>query len=175
MNIFYTHTDPTIAARNLPDKLVVKMILESAQVLSTAHHILDGASAENSDVLYKPTHKNHPSCVWVRECSNNYLWVYRHFKAMCAEYTERYGKVHMTEKKLLRALSSVPKSIDRVSPMTEVPQCMPEKYRTSDPVSSYREYMQGTKHYAKWGKIPDRRPKWWLTVPSKEDAEINLK
>jgi hypothetical protein len=89
MNIFYIHENPTISAKAMSNKHVVKMILESAQLLSTAHHILDKST---SSELYKPTHKNHPSAIWVRQSYKNYQWLYNHFISLCEEYTKRYNK-----------------------------------------------------------------------------------
>ena len=81
MNIFYLSRSPVEAAKMQCDKHVVKMILETAQLLSTAHHELDGAS-----VAYKPTHKNHPSAVWVRSSSDHYRWTVAHLEALGSEY-----------------------------------------------------------------------------------------
>ena len=69
MNIFYLDRNPILAADKQCDRHVVKMILETAQLLSTAHYELDGESP-----AYKPTHKNHPSAVWVRKSLDHYLW-----------------------------------------------------------------------------------------------------
>ena len=73
MNLFYLDRDPVEAARMQCDRHVVKMILETAQMLSTAHIELDG-----KQVAYKATHKNHPSTVWVRSSSLAYNWTWRH-------------------------------------------------------------------------------------------------
>ena len=64
------------------DKHNVKMILESAQILSTAHRVLDGAEYADKFGLYKVAHKNHPSTVWTRSSHKNYLWHFDLFKAM---------------------------------------------------------------------------------------------
>ena len=96
MNIFVTHEDPRISAINLDDKRVVKMVLESAQMLCTALHE-HGASHL---AKYKPTHKNHPSNVWCRETRLNYGWLLMHFKALADEYTYRTGKVHKSYREL---------------------------------------------------------------------------
>lgn len=66
------------------------MVLETAQILSTAvrEHGYEGLD------VYKSTHRNHPSCVWARETKQNYMWLMRHFQALCVEYTRRYHKVH---------------------------------------------------------------------------------
>lgn len=96
MNIFISDLDPVKSAINLDDKRVIKMILESAQMLCTALH-LNGASHL---AKYKITHANHPSNVWVRESRANYNWLLHHMKALSDEYTYRTGKVHKTYREL---------------------------------------------------------------------------
>ena len=88
MNIFVTDPCPIKSAKFLDNKRVVKMVLESAQMLSSAVHFYGGTGP------YKATHVNHPCNVWVRTSRSNYLWLYAHFKALLAEYTLRYGRVH---------------------------------------------------------------------------------
>lgn len=90
MNIFVTSSEPMECAQYLDDKRVVKMVLETAQMLSTAAR----ECGYEGDDIYKSTHKNHPCNVWARETKQNYLWLLRHFQCLCAEYTHRYGKVH---------------------------------------------------------------------------------
>jgi hypothetical protein len=85
MNIFATKRCPVCSARALDDKRVVKMVLETAQLLSVA---MGDAGP------YRPTHVNHPCAVWVRSAPDNGYWTFLHFKALCAEYTHRYGKTH---------------------------------------------------------------------------------
>jgi hypothetical protein len=92
MNIFVTSTDPVESAQNLDNKRVVKMVLESAQLLSNAMHYY---GANNP---YKPTHMNHPCSVWVRTSKANYLWLLQHFNALSVEYTRRYEKIHKSDK-----------------------------------------------------------------------------
>lgn len=155
MNIFYLDNDPTIAAQMHCDKHVVKMILETAQLLSTAHRLLDGTqyidsssgrkikrwklNGINDSLLYKATHINHPSNVWVRETSGNYEWTYNLFVALCDEYTFRYGKTHLTDTKLRAALKNIPKNILNKQ-KTIIPQCMPNHCARLNPVSGYRNY-----------------------------------
>lgn len=93
MNIFVTDEDPKISAQNLDDKRVVKMILESAQMLCTALHHNNASHLAK----YKATHANHPCNVWCRESRENYYWLFRHFIALCSEYTHRYGKIHKSQ------------------------------------------------------------------------------
>ena len=101
MNIFYLDSRPHVAAKDHCDKHVVKMILESAQMLCTAHRELDG---DVPDVFYKSTHKNHPSTIWARSKAGNYRWLYDLFVSLCDEYTYRYGKVHLSDKKFRASL-----------------------------------------------------------------------
>lgn len=158
MNIFVLDKSPILAAQYQCDSHVVKMILESAQMLCTAHRILDGTKVvgkrngrkytyyeHRSDaLLYKATHVNHPSSVWCRSTSDNYRWLYDHFIALCDEYTYRYGKVHLTDTKFRHILFDVPVNIRHgclmpfALAMKSQPQCMDE----SDPVKSYREFYQ---------------------------------
>ena len=95
MNIFVTSHCPAESARFLDDKRVIKMVLESAQLLSTAIN-LNGGNAP-----YKTTHQNHPCNIWARESRNNYIWLLEHFAALCEEYTARYGKKHKCEQYIM--------------------------------------------------------------------------
>jgi len=157
MNIFYLSEDYDIAARAQTDKHVVKMILESAQLLSTAHRYLDGEmfiqySANGrklkrwshptlDDVLYKSTHLNHPSGIWCREAEENYMWLYNHFMSLCDEYTIRYGKVHSSETRLGKVLATPPKNISKMGP-TPMRIAITDKTHvvTGNPVQSYINY-----------------------------------
>lgn len=161
MNIFYVSSDPHLAAKYQCDKHVVKMILESAQMLSTAHWILDINPIISN--LYKPTHKNHPSAVWVRENSQNYLWLYIHFVSLCDEYRYRYGKTHLTESKLLTNLEVLPKNI-KMLPHTkceEPPLCMPDEFKSDDVVTSYRNYYTSKQNSFKMVWTKRNPPEWF--------------
>lgn len=149
MNIFYIDECPIKSAQMQVDRHVVKMILESAQMLSTAHRILDGD--DNVDpILYKSTHKNHPCSKWCRESLENYEWLYHHFCSLCDEYTHRYGKIHLTDSKLREPLSCVPRNIPKIG-FTKVAQAMPECYKNDNPVLAYREYYNAEKQkFASW-------------------------
>ena len=139
MNIFYLSHDPDVAARVMYNRHVVKMILESAQLLCTAHHELG-----NHDVPYKSTHKNHPSAIWTRSNDLSYMWVYEHMIALGEEYKRRYGRTHLTIDKCRDVLMDPPAGI----PSTEwldPPQCMPEQYKCGDTVEAYWNYYEGEK------------------------------
>lgn len=98
MNIFVTDKSYEISAQNLDDKRVVKMILESAQLLSTAIFLNRGIQYEN---IYKPTHKNHPCSLWAALNISNWYWLYNHMVSLCQEYSFRYSKTHSSESLLL--------------------------------------------------------------------------
>ena len=163
MNLFILDWDPTKAAQLQCDKHVVKMIVESAQMLSTAHRMLDGYHIKSSsksgktqvkvwihpdtemdNVLYKAVHSAHPCTVWTMASVMNYNWHYAHFIALCDEYTHRYGKVHLTDKLLRAKLAIAPKNI-KYGGLTTFPLAMkstPECMFADDPVKSYRAYYQ---------------------------------
>ena len=149
MNIFYLDRDPVVAAKMMCDKHVVKMILESAQMLSTTHRVLDGDEIADSKGLYKMAHKNHPSTIWVRTNSSNYDWLWQHMDAMMKEYTYRYGKHHATER-LTHYLWEHPKNITN-GDFSDPPQCMPEECKDEDTVLAYQKYyIEEKSYFAKW-------------------------
>jgi len=160
MNIFYLDDDPRLAAQYMCDKHVVKMIVETAQLLSTAHHVLDENIDEYQvhDKIYKKTHQNHPSAVWVRESLDNYMWGWDHLHHLISEYTYRYGREHKT-KKILQYLLNVPIDILEIG-LTPIPLCMPDEYKVADDaVQSYRNYYKhGKMHLHKWTKR--EKPEW---------------
>lgn len=182
MNIFYLDHDEQKAAQYHCDKHVVKMILESAQLLSTAHRVLDGIVVEGKTAsgrkkkvykldderdtkLYSATHINHPSAQWARMYRNNYIWLYRLMFYLCKEYTLRYGKVHKIERDgMLQDLYVPPKALcDKpvyVPGITEMPQAMPDDVKCNDSVQAYRNYyMVHKRRMANW-KVRGA-PHWW--------------
>ena len=141
MNIFYLHSDPKVAASYFYDKHKVKMILECAQMLCTAHIALG-----NEDVPYKKSHLNHPSSVWVRANNENYQWLYNHMLALGEEYTKRYKRTHLTITKCKDILAVAPLNIPTGS-FNEPPQCMPDEYKVdNDSVSAYWNYYEQDKY-----------------------------
>lgn len=179
MNIFHLDNDPIKAAQMMCDKHIVKMIVEYAQLLSTAHRVLDGEEYYDKtangrkikrwkhptleDYLYKASHVNHPSNIWVRESDENYFWLYRHFRSACKEYTHRYGKFHLTDTRLSDTLLNIPKNIPKVG-LTKFAQAMPDYCKNfKDPVEGYREYYINEKvGFAKWTKRDV--PSWFLAA-----------
>ena len=161
MNIFYFDECPIKSARAQPDKMLVKMPLETAQMLCTAHRELDGDEYADATGLYKRAYWNHPCTIWARESSANYFWLYKHFLALGREYTFRYGKIHKSVDKLSRALFKQPDNISRIG-MTTLAQAMPDEYKDDDPTVAYRDYVIHEKHYAKWEQGRDK-PEWWAS------------
>lgn len=176
MNIFYLDHDVNECAKMHNDKHVVKMILEYAQLLSTAHRFLDGSELSSTsktgrkkkvwklpdnrdDILYSATHINHPSAVWVRQSDLNYHWLYNMFQALLDEYTYRYGKIHACSR-LELALAQFPKNIPEAG-FTQPTPAMPDELKVpGDSIKSYRAYYSTSKtHLAKWKNRPV--PAWF--------------
>ena len=162
MNIFYFYDCPIASAKAQPDKMLVKMPLETAQMLCTAHREVDGDEYADEVGLYKRAYWNHPCTVWARAGVINYVWLYKHFLALGEEYKYRYGREHGSITKLKNALEPHPDNIDPNPKMTPVAQAMPDKYkRLYDPIKAYRDYCINEKHYAKWERGRDK-PAWWV-------------
>ena len=136
MNIFYLHHIPSVAAEMHCDKHVVKMIVESCQMLATAHH----EHGNGDNVTYKPTHKNHPSSIWARETGDQYRWLHKLALALCKEYTLRYGKEHKCLAMLKGELLNPPSAIANNHKWKQPPQCMPDEHKHYDTVVAYRSY-----------------------------------
>ena len=144
MNIFYLDKCPVKAAQYQYNKHVVKMVLESAQMLCTAHHLIMGVDA---DVPYKIAHPKHPSTKWVTYSASNYAWLYQHMLALGDEYTKRYGKVHLTITKCKDKLAKLPGGIFNVG-FSEPPQAMPDEYKVEgDSIKAYWNYYIGDKRH----------------------------
>ena len=167
MNIFYLHENPIQNAKWHIDKHIVKMPIEYAQLLSTAHRLLDGEmylgktangrnikrwrlDDEREDILYKASHINHPSAIWVRESIENYYQMFKLYMATLAEFTNRYGKIHGASKPSV-FLMRPPLNIPCVK-KTEIPQCMPDYCKVKgNPIKSYRNYYINEKEiFATW-------------------------
>lgn len=167
MNIFFLDRDPQIAATYHCDKHVVKMILESAQLLSTAHRILDGQlvagkskagrnvkrwilNDNRENVLYQAGHVNHPSAVWVRSNIDHYRFLYDLMYFLIGEYKYRYGgKVHKCEELLIPLIDS-PHNIPNVA-WYDPPLAMPDECKVGGAVESYRNYYMTKKRtMASW-------------------------
>ena len=180
MNIFVLDDNPTLAAQLQCDKHVVKMIVESAQMLSTAHRLLDGKLVEGvsksgrkskqwhlsdyrNDTLYKAVHMNHPCTVWTMESSANYVWHYIHFLSLCDEYTFRYRKIHATDKLLKDILCKIPRNIPKVgrTPFKLAMNASPECVVPNNPVASYRNFYKTKQSRFKMAWTSREIPEWF--------------
>ena len=144
MNIFYLDKCPNKAARLQYNKHVVKMILESAQMLCTAHHCY-GDKYQVENVPYKQAHLNHPSTVWTRRSKSTYMWLYDHMMALGDEYTKRYGKTHLSITKCKDFLAIPPRHIQG-DDWCQPPQAMPDEYKDKCSIQAYWNYYIGEKH-----------------------------
>ena len=156
MNIFYLHKNPIKAAQYQYNKHVVKMILESAQMLCAAHHVIGNPD----DPPYKLAHKNHPSTIWVRESIFHYDWLWNHMMALGDEYTKRYGKTHLSITKM-NDYEMYWAPLGMPSPeFKQPPQCMPDEYKHKDSITAYWQYyIHGKSH------IAHKNEEKYLTMP----------
>ena len=181
MNIFVLDRDPLTAAVWHCDKHVVKMIIESGQMLSTAHWVLWlerlGKTRDDFKLVrdmksylrehvpkdqqpeWQMTHRNHPCSIWVRETVANYFWTIRLMRSLLDQYTRRYKKKHKAEWNYKWLKKNIPSNLPNL-PLTEHPVCMPDDCKISDNVViCYQEYYRKHKRYmAKWKTV---EPPWW--------------
>lgn len=155
MNIFILDWNVKKCAQYHVDKHVVKMILETAQLLCGAHHMTPQVTPQ---VPYKLSHKNHPCAIWTRESLSNYLYLCELGLELCNEYTHRYGKRHKSQDVIEWCIINKPNILDKG--FTEPAKAMPDEYKVDDVVQSYRNYYCGAKsEFAVW-KMRDI-PHWY--------------
>ena len=187
MNIFYFSHNFQENAKFHCDRHAIKMILEHAQILSTAHRVLDGQlvieksktgrrqskyklSNELDSILYSSTHVNHPSTIWARSSKENYLWLANMTKALAEEYTYRYGKIHKCQDSGLidTLINNIPNNIPD-KPFTEPTPAMDIQYVIKsdsigivDSIASYRNYFNKAKrHLFDW---KNRNVPYWVEL-----------
>jgi len=159
MNIFCLDLDPSFCAQYHCDKHVVKMILEYAQLLSTAHRIAEPNNVDwqNAVSLYKATHVNHPCAIWTRSSVRNYIWLLRLLEELTYEFYKRYGHWHKTTN-MIDSLCCTPK-LPRLD-FTIPPQCMPDDCKHESTVQAYRNYyMKQKRAIAHW---KTKTPEWFI-------------
>lgn len=154
MNIFALDADARAAAEAQCDRHVVKMVLETAQMLCSAFD--DGIAP------YKRTHANHPCSVWARQTAGNFLWLVEHGDALADEYRFRYGREHASRGVIHWCVQHFDLAhVDHSDELTPFAQAMPEQFRRPDPIAAYRAYYLGSKvRFAAWqrGRLA---PDWW--------------
>lgn len=159
MNIFRVDDCPTMAGRMLCDSHTVKMVLETAQLLSSA--MTELTEPKHKDLFYKPTHMNHPCSLWVRDHPANFMWTVLHGLSLSDEYERRYGRRH----KSYSVISWAPifaGAVKYTYKGLEVPKCMPDEVKVDCPVQSYRNYYNEIKSKSmkmRWKM--DNVPEWY--------------
>ena len=136
MNIFVLDYDIRKCAEMHKNKHIVKMPLETAQMLCSVHHVI----SEREDIPYKLAHKNHPCSIWARECAENYLWLCGLGIELCREYTKRYKKLHKCQEVIEWAILNMPTNLIVNGGITPHALAMPNECKIGDAVESYREY-----------------------------------
>lgn len=193
MNIFFTNPCPIVCANEHCIVHTRKMIIEYAQLLSTAHRLLDGEKIKiktkrkladwyllpsditfkcslkgmtvlDSHRMYKHTHTNHPSAVWVRQSKAHYDWLYQCFARLCANYAQHSGKQHATAIKCLNILKDAPKNLEN-NGFVQPPQCMPDNFKKELATIAYKGYI--VSKLREWAQRPKplntnfyKQPKW---------------
>lgn len=145
---------PNICAKQHNNKHIVKMPLETAQILCSVHHVTESEYIPR----YKLCHKNHPCNKWARENLSNYLWLVDLGLELCKEYTFRYGREHASQKVIEDLKNNLPDIPE--GEMTPFAQAMPETYKDSNAVDAYRLYYYFEKHHLADWKNRDK-PDWW--------------
>lgn len=160
MNIFYLDSNLKLNAQYMVDKHIVKMPLESAQLLTSALYF----TGQGNESPYKLTHKNHPCSVWCRQSLSNWLFLKELALEICYEYTYRYGKIH----KCQDVIESLPIPNLKDKGLTKLPNCMDKEcIICNDTIVNYRNYYCSKKsHLAKWTKR--EKPFWY----KEEDVRV---
>lgn len=156
MNIFVLDTDPKKCAEYHANSHVVKMVLETAQLLCGSHHVTES----QYDIPYKLSHKNHPCSIWVRECIENYIWLCDLGLELCEEYTYRYGKRHKSQDIIEWCLINTP-NIPTNGDVTPFALAMPDECKVGTAIDSYRAYyMLEKRELAAWKNR--QVPEWYF-------------
>ena len=160
MNIFILDESPIISAQMQCDKHIVKMPLETAQMLCSVWH----RYGQGMNVPYKEAHKNHPCTLWAGDSMDNYNWLWLHGMELCFEYTRRYNKIHKCQQVIMDLSYPSPSKFNFDNYFgTPHPQCMPDEYKcaSDESVLAYRKYyVNDKKDIAKWNKGRDA-PDWY--------------
>ena len=191
MNIFVTDSCPIQSARNLPDKHIVKMPLETCQMLSIIYsdwYYGVGKLYKSDGTPYRTAHgafRKHPCTQWAAANQYNLAWLIKHGLALCDEYTARYDKVHTCQDVIHQAVriynacfdEPVSNACHRVSSFT---RAMPEYLKYDDTISTitaYKRYLNTKPWLAhNYLRIPSRKPSFIITpmttTPNKSDLPV---
>ena len=171
MNIFILDESPIISAQMQCDKHIVKMPLETAQMLCSVWY----RYGLGDKVPYKEAHKNHPCTLWAGDSMDNYNWLWLHGMELCFEYTRRYNKIHKCQQVIMDLeVYQCPFVFPITDCSTHHPQCMPDEYKSTElrihnnSVRAYRRYyVNDKKDIAKWEKGRNA-PDWYVNKKVKE-------
>ena len=183
MNIFVLDESPIISAQMQCDKHIVKMPLETAQMLCSVWH----RYGEGDKVPYKEAHKNHPCTLWAGDSAENYEWLWQHGMELCFEYTRRYNKIHKCQQ-VIMDLGKLHATMFYYCDTngTPHPQCMPDEYKEQDGffppevaiVRAYRQYyVNEKKDIAKWEKsrpMPDWYAQWMTLLSDQKKNKLDM-
>lgn len=179
MNIFYLNHNPKIIAQESCDEHIRKMGIETAQMLSTAHRYLDGKkyyettesgrkiaryglNDDREPILYKASHINHPSSIWVRSNNANYMWTYELFLELMEEFIYRFKNDTHKTMNLIVPLGELPNNI-KSGEFHPPPQAMPAEYHNRDTMEAYKNFYRYDKvHFASWKK--GRSMPMWMNI-----------
>ena len=175
MNIFFLSWNFTECATLYCDQHVVKIILEIAQMLYTAHWTMSEPGWNSSAPLtkngkargYAKAHPKHPMTLWVGKCRENYMWTVNFGLALVCEHNRRFGTIHSCASHMLWLFSNPPMSFSGADSLTAVyattgfpcnvtppPMCMPVEYHDTNIVRAYQKYYIGDKlRFARWKRI----------------------
>lgn len=154
MNIFVLDRCPIKAAQMQCDKHVVKMVLETAQLLCSIF--------PESLAPYRRTHYNHPCAIWSRTSYNNYIWLLKHGFSLAEEYKARYNKEHKSLSVIDWCSKNIKPEMFSQIEQTEFVKCMPDEVKVTDPIESYKKYYLTNKRgFAKWKR---NQPSWWTDI-----------
>jgi hypothetical protein len=157
MNIFFLAKNPRVCAEWHCDQHCSKMIIEYAQLMSTAHRVTESPYA---DQVYKIAHKNHPSTIWTRASYDHYAWLYELWRELNNEFYKRRGKHHLSWSKLGHVLCFTPPALPAAG-WVDPPQCMPDYLKGDECVEAYRRfYCQEKRKFATWN-WGSPKPMWW--------------
>ena len=164
MNIFYLDEDPSVAAQSLGDKHVVKMLLESVQLLSGVYYIEGSTKLPPKTIKgepYKKTHFNHPCAIWARSDMQHWIWLLGHAANLYNEYKHRWPDRDHACVGAISYMTGNPPTWLYNTGFSEPPKCMPEEFKGLDTILSYRQYYsEAKKHLHKWTR---RTPPSWLS------------
>lgn len=168
MNLFILSLIQQEIAQYMMDKHVSKILLEAVQMLCSAKRVLDPDDTESNEKIYKLAHKNHPVTIWCRKSKANFVWVLDLVEELHKEWRFRYGhpekKFHKSYLVALYLREHIP-SDDKFEEerLTEFALAMPDKYKTDDPILSYRNYYMSEEKQkiASWKKKREK-PDWYI-------------